>query len=114
MTRRASAERSSGFGSIWVAADDRIRPHACAAAPVPDDSLLVQGPHVKPGRELIRVTFPASAKKTVEPVYGQIKHHRRIDRFMRRGRAAAWSEWRLVAATHNLLKLHSHWIANSA
>jgi len=60
------------------------------------------------------VTFPASAKKTVEPVYGQIKHDRRIDRFMRRGRAAAWSEWRLVAATHNLLKLHSHWIANPA
>ena len=37
-----------------------------------------------------------------------------IDRFMRRGRAAAQSEWRLVAATHNLLKLHSHWIANTA
>ena len=56
----------------------------------------------------------AQRKKTVEPVYGQIKYNRRIDRFMRRGRAAAQSEWRLVAATHNLLKLHSHWIANTA
>jgi hypothetical protein len=28
--------------------------------------------------------------------------------------AAAQSEFRLVAATHNLLKLHSHWIANTA
>jgi hypothetical protein len=56
----------------------------------------------------------ARRKKTVEPVYGQIKYNRRIDRFMRRGRAAAQSEWRLVAATHNLLKLHSHWIADSA
>jgi hypothetical protein len=60
------------------------------------------------GRELY-----AQRKITVEPVYGQIKYNRRIDRFMRRGRAAAQSEWRLVAATHNLLKLHSHWIANT-
>jgi transposase len=51
---------------------------------------------------------------TIEPVFGQIKFNRRIDRFMRRGRAAARSEWRLAAATHNLLKLHSHWIANTA
>jgi hypothetical protein len=56
----------------------------------------------------------AKRKITVEPVYGQIKHNRHIDRFMRRGRAAAQSEWRLVAATHNLLKLHNHWIANPA
>ncbi len=61
------------------------------------------------GRELY-----AKRKITVEPVYGQIKHNRHIDRFMRRGRAAAQSEWRLVTATHNLLKLHSHWIANTA
>jgi transposase len=61
------------------------------------------------GRELY-----AQRKISVEPVYGQIKYNRRIDRFMRRGRAAAQSEWRLVAATHNLLKLHSHWIADTA
>jgi transposase len=61
------------------------------------------------GRELY-----AQRKITVEPVYGQIKYNRGVDRFMRRGRAAAQSEWRLVAATHNLLKLHSHWIANTA
>jgi hypothetical protein len=56
----------------------------------------------------------AQRKISVEPVYGQIKYNRHIDRFMRRGRAAAQSEWRLVTATHNLLKLHSHWIANTA
>jgi transposase len=55
----------------------------------------------------------AQRKVSVEPVYGQIKYNRRIDRFMRRGRAAAQSEWRLVTATHNLLKLHTHWIANT-
>jgi DDE family transposase len=44
----------------------------------------------------------------VEPVFGQIKANRRIGRFKRRGRAAARSEWRLIAATHNLLKLMCH------
>ena len=42
----------------------------------------------------------------VEPVFAQIKANRRIDRLKRRGRAAARSEWRFVAATHNLLKLY--------
>lgn len=56
----------------------------------------------------------ALRKITVEPVFGQIKYNRHIQQFMRRGRAAALSEWRLVTATHNLLKLHSHWIANTA
>ena len=47
----------------------------------------------------------------VEPVFAQIKANRRIERFKRRGRAAASSEWRLIAATHNLLKLHRHSLA---
>ena len=59
-------------------------------------------------------TLYAQRKITIEPVFGQIKYNRHIDRLMRRGRAAARSEWRLAAATHNLLKLHSHWIANPA
>jgi hypothetical protein len=48
---------------------------------------------------------------TVEPVFGQIKFNRGFDRFQRRGRSAVTSEWRLAAATHNLLKLHKHQIA---
>lgn len=56
----------------------------------------------------------AQRKITIEPVYGQIKYNRGITEFMRRGRAAVQSEWRLVAATHNLLKLHNHWLANTA
>jgi len=50
-------------------------------------------------------------KHSIEPVFGQIKANRRIDRFGRRGRGAVRSEWRLIAASHNLLKLHNHWIA---
>lgn len=49
--------------------------------------------------------------KMVEPVFGQIKSNRGIGRFKRRGLAAARSEWRLIAATHNLLKLHRHTLA---
>jgi transposase len=47
----------------------------------------------------------------VEPVFADIKQNRRAGRFKRRGRAAVRSEWRLVAATHNLLKLHRHSLA---
>ena len=49
----------------------------------------------------------------IEPVFAHTKFNRRIDRFQRRGRAAARSEWRLITATHNLLKLHTHTLAAS-
>ena len=42
--------------------------------------------------------------QTVEPVFGQIKS-RGCDTFMRRGLEAVRNEWRLICATHNLLKL---------
>jgi transposase len=53
-------------------------------------------------------------KAMIEPVFGHTKFNRRIERFQRRGRSAARSEWRLITATHNLLKLHSHQIAAAA
>ena len=59
-------------------------------------------------------TLYALRKATIEPVFAQIKHNRRVDHFMRRGRAAVQSELRLVAPTHNMLKLHNHWITNTA
>jgi transposase len=53
-------------------------------------------------------------KAMVEPVFAQTKHNRRINQFQRRGRSAARSEWRLITATHNLLKLHKHQMAVAA
>jgi transposase len=41
----------------------------------------------------------------VEPVFAQTKYTRLITRFSRRGLNAVRAEWRLIAATHNLLKL---------
>lgn len=49
----------------------------------------------------------------VEPVFAQIKANRRIDRLKRRGQAAARAEWRLIAATHNLLKLYRSGLAQA-
>jgi len=51
---------------------------------------------------------------TIEPVFGQLKFNRRLDRFLRRGRSAVRSEWRLFGASHNLLKLHNHRPATAA
>jgi transposase len=53
-------------------------------------------------------------KAIVGPVFAQTKHNRRINQFQRRGRSAARSEWRLITATHNLLKLHKHHLATQA
>jgi transposase len=60
----------------------------------------------EPGAGLYR-----QRKFTIEPIFGHTKHNRRADRFQRRGHAACRSEWRLISATHNLLKL---WRATTA
>ena len=45
---------------------------------------------------------------SIEPVFGQTKHNRGMRRFARRGMTAVTSEWKLIAATHNILKLWRH------
>jgi transposase len=60
------------------------------------------------GGELYRRRQPM-----IEPVFGQTKHNRGMSRFHRRGRAAVRAEWRLITATHNLLKLHRHALATA-
>jgi transposase len=56
----------------------------------------------------------AQRQRMIEPVFADTKFNRRIDRFLRRGRAAARSEWRLITATGNLLKLWRHTTAPAA
>ena len=60
------------------------------------------------GGELYRRRQPM-----IEPVFAQTKHNRGMARFHRRGRAAVRAEWRLITATHNLLKLHRHALATA-
>ena len=47
----------------------------------------------------------ALRKTIVEPVFGQIKGSRRLDRFRLRGLEKVNGEWSLMATTHNILKL---------
>jgi len=58
------------------------------------------------GSELYRKRQPM-----IEPVFAQMKFNRGLGRFRRRGRGAVRAEWRLITATHNLLKLHRHTLA---
>jgi hypothetical protein len=54
-------------------------------------------------------------KAVVEPVFGQIKEARGFRRFLLRGLAKVQAEWRMICATHNLLKLfRSGWSPQSA
>lgn len=58
-----------------------------------------------------KLTEPANAalyrqrQHTVEPVFGNIKANLGYRHFARRGLHAVTSEWRLICASHNLLKL---------
>jgi Transposase DDE domain len=88
---------------------------------VPPDAGLREG--ARPGWDeghyaFMRRVLPSDAgqelykhrKPTVEPVFAQNKFNRGFRRFQPRGRPAVRSQWRLQAAVHNLLKLHSYWI----
>jgi transposase len=78
-------ERQAGSNRRWRAgAYDEMRRKLAAEA----------------GRELYR-----KRQHMIEPVFAQTKVGRRCERFQRRGIAACRAEWRLITATHNLLKL---------
>jgi hypothetical protein len=47
----------------------------------------------------------ARRKAIIEPIFGQVKHVLGFRQFSLRGLAAMRSEWRLMCAVHNLLKL---------
>jgi len=55
----------------------------------------------------------ATRKTTVETVFGNIKANLRFRRFSLRGLTATTSEWRLVCAAHNLLRIQRHRLATT-
>jgi hypothetical protein len=57
----------------------------------------------EPGRALYKMR-----KAIVEPVFGQIKGVRGLRRFLLRGLDKVRDEFKLIAMTHNLLKLFRH------
>lgn len=91
---------------------------------IPPDSSRRQGRSTRPGWDgglyaFMRTVLGtergaglyALRQQLVEPLFANTKHNRRMDRFHRRGRSACRTEWRLITATHNLLKLHKHRLA---
>ncbi len=50
----------------------------------------------------------ARRKAIIEPIFGQVKQVLGFRQFSLRGLAAMRSEWRLMCAVHNLLKLWRH------
>ena len=81
----------------------------------PDEELPVKVPHGKEAqvmRERLASetgkALYAQRKVIVEPVFGQIKETRGFRRFRMRGLKRVAAEWKLICATHNLLKLFRH------
>ena len=80
----------------------RARP---SRGPAPRD-LDAQGRMDRKLRSKAGQAIYALRKTIVEPVFGQIKEARGLDRFLLRGLEKVDGEWTLMAITHNLLKLH--------
>ena len=82
---------------------DVIDPGGLSAPPVEADSAketMKRRLKTEAGQALYKMR-----KAIVEPVFGQIKAARGIRTFRLRGIAKAGAEWKLICATHNLLKL---------
>jgi hypothetical protein len=90
-----------------VAPDSKAPP---PGAPLPPRALRIEA--AVRMRELLSTdagkALYATRKATVEPVFEQIKEARNIRRFRLRSLAKAAGEWKLICATHNLLKLFRH------
>lgn len=79
----------------------------------PETCLRLLRPKVKPS--LQRTAAYKRRKAVVKPVFGQIKEGRGFRRFLLRGLGNVAAEWKLICATHNLLKLfRSGWSPQSA
>jgi hypothetical protein len=52
------------------------------------------------GREMITRRFA-----TVEPVFGNLRHNKRLNRFTLRGRDKVDGQWKLYCLVHNIEKL---------
>jgi hypothetical protein len=55
------------------------------------------------GRDMISRRFA-----TVEPVFGNIRHNKGLDRFTLRGRTKVEGQWKLYCLVHNIEKLAHH------
>ncbi len=89
------------------------KPRVGSRGRLPAGATLMDKMDRKVSRKAGRVHYD-KRKWIIEPVFGQIKTGRGIRSFTRRGFDAAAAEWKLIAATHNLRKLHRHLLATAA
>jgi len=83
---------------------DKRRPKIATRGPIPAGASLTQRMERRLSTKSAKTIYRQRAT-TVEPVFGQVKGARRITRFRRRGLGAARTEWKLIATTHNILKM---------
>lgn len=88
---------------------EAIVPTKAAKRSTPRKKAPRQGPEAQRIEDLLATPDGAALyrkrQQIIEPIFANTKFLRRIDRFQRRGLQACQAEWRLIAATHNLLKL---------
>lgn len=107
----AAAARHEAHGTNTFMATGRLR-HDEQVPPAPRGRIpanttpkqrMARKLRTKPGRAAYR-----HRKAIVEPVFGQIATSQNGRRLLLRGIDGARGEWRLLAATHNLLKIFRH------
>ena len=59
------------------------------------------------GKQMIGARFA-----TVEPVFGNLRHNKRLNRFTLRGRTMVDGQWKLYCMVHNIEKLGHQGYAN--
>ena len=111
----AAAQRQAEHGTETFMATGRLS-HDEQVPPAPRGRIpadatpkqrMARKLRTKPGRAAYR-----RRKAIVEPVFGQIMTCQNGRTLLLRGEHAARSEWRLLAACHNLLKVFRHLAAN--
>lgn len=98
LSRRAAADQL-GVGNNRIKA---MLAHVRSEAP---DPTLVRKAMDAKLAEPHNAALYRQRQHSVEPVFGNIKANLGYRRFIRRGLDAVTSEWRLICASHNLLKL---------
>ena len=97
------ARRIDGYVATERQKHDEYK-EPCPRGPLPKGATRVDRMRRKLKTQAGKAVY-AARKAIVEPVFGQIKAARGIRNFLLRGIAKAGAEWKLICATHNLLKL---------
>lgn len=107
MPKFASAD--NGYFNEKQITDKQIGAVRVLCPPAKNPDHWQQGEFSKKMREFLETRAGRKLYKrrssTVEPVFGQIKHNRGFQQFLLRGIHLVQTEWSLMCATHNLMKM---------